>query len=65
MKQEPGRRQPGITFLQGGENVKIKHREYLLSGDEQKAQLAADINRELEAANRKRWAAVLGAEHAN
>jgi hypothetical protein len=43
----------------------IKHREYLLSGDEQKAQLAADINRELEAANRKRWAAVLGAEHAN
>lgn len=38
----------------------IKNRKYLLSGDEQKAQLAADINRALEAANRKRWAAVLG-----
>ena len=38
----------------------IKNRAYLLSGDEQKAQLAADINRALEAANRKRWAAVLG-----
>lgn len=38
----------------------IKHREYLISGDEQKAQLAADINRELESANRKRWEAVLG-----
>lgn len=38
----------------------IKNRKYLLSCDEQKAQLAADINRALEAANRKRWAAVLG-----
>lgn len=38
----------------------IKNRKYLLSGDEQKAQLAADINRALEAANSKRWAAVLG-----
>ena len=43
----------------------IKNRKYLLSGDEQKAQLAADINRALEDANRKRWAAVLGADHAN
>ena len=40
----------------------IKNRKYLLSGDEQKAQLAADINRALEDANRKRWAAVLGAD---
>jgi hypothetical protein len=43
----------------------IENRAYLLSGDEHWAQLAADINRALEAANRKQWAAVLGADHAN
>jgi hypothetical protein len=31
MKQEPGRRQPGITFLQGGENVKILYGVQLCS----------------------------------
>jgi hypothetical protein len=31
MKQEPGRRQPGIPFLQGGENVKILYGVQLCS----------------------------------